>query len=346
MPFYQKLDPSSEEGKRTVDRLIRLRRSLREQIPTRTQSKTLLLATWNLRDFDKPIYGYRLTESYYYIAEIIASFDIVAVQEVYRDMTALDRVMELLGGHWKYIFSDATEGRQGNDERIAFVYDSRKIKFSGLAGEMVLPPVKNEAGERLPIEQIWRTPLICGFSAGWAKFMLCSVHIQWGEGTAESPERVEEIRQVADFLKNRTEDPTAWARKIILLGDFNIFKKEDKTYQVLQEAGFECPYPLLKKDYYTNIGKNRRQYDQILLRERKNRFEVMRGGNFDFFDVVFRDDEEATYQSLMKKPKKEELYKNYSQWRTHQISDHFPLWVELRIDYADEYLEDKLERAS
>jgi hypothetical protein len=33
----------------------------------------------------------------------------------------------------------------------------------------------------------------------------------------------------------------------------------------------------------------------------------------------------------------------YKQWRTFQMSDHFPLWVELRIDFSDAYLQRKLE---
>jgi hypothetical protein len=26
------------------------------------------------------------------------------------------------------------------------------------------------------------------------------------------------------------------------------------------------------------------------------------------------------------------------EWRTFQISDHLPMWVELKVDFADEYL--------
>ena len=28
----------------------------------------------------------------------------------------------------------------------------------------------------------------------------------------------------------------------------------------------------------------------------------------------------------------------YREWRTHQLSDHLPMWVEIRTDYTDEYL--------
>jgi len=28
-----------------------------------------------------------------------------------------------------------------------------------------------------------------------------------------------------------------------------------------------------------------------------------------------------------------------TKWRTFQMSDHLPLWVELKIDFSDQYLE-------
>lgn len=357
MPFYQKLDASSKDDNRTIQKILEIRKALKSQIPKRTLSETLLLATWNIRDFDKSSYGIRLKESYYYMAEVIASFDIVAIQEVYKNLDALDRLMSILGGHWKYVFSDVTEGRRGNEERIAYVYDSRKISFGGLAGELVLPPIAEKVTDAdgktktiyRPVSQIWRTPLICGFQAGWAKFMLSSVHIQWGASTANSKERIQEIEQVAKFLKKRTKDKTAWARKLILLGDFNIFSTNDETYKALEKYGFECPEHI--RDIITNMGKKGRTYDQILVREREDRFEVKAGGTFKYFDYVFKDDEQHIYESMMKKAKKkrsdpDKYYSSYKNWRTHQMSDHLPLWVELRIDYADEFLQDKLNKNS
>jgi hypothetical protein len=32
----------------------------------------------------------------------------------------------------------------------------------------------------------------------------------------------------------------------------------------------------------------------------------------------------------------------YRQWRTFQMSDHLPMWVEIGIDFSDAYLERKL----
>lgn len=361
MPFYQNLNPKdSIEDKRIVQNLMHLRTRLEAEIPHKTLNETLLVATWNIREFDKPSFGSRLKESYFYIAEIIARFDIVAVQEVYKDLRGLDEVMKVLGSDWDYIFSDVTEGAQGNSECIAFVYDKRKVRFGGLAGELVIPPDKDNP---TPI-QFWRTPLICGFRAGWAKFMICSVHILWGkqQGKKVPKERIEEITRLAKFLKKRTEDQAAWARKLILLGDFNIGKQGDETFMPLQDAGFVAPEAL--KAVYSNVTQDK-QYDQILFRELENSLEFIAGGTFDYFKTVFRIEDEPIYTPLMERKqaqeqpltqsetvqeettqeeianKKEVAY--YKRWRTYQMSDHLPLWVAFKIDFSDEYLARKLK---
>jgi len=349
MPFYQDLNPKKEEGKRTIERLLELRRSL-ERLPERTQKETLMLATWNIREFDSPKFGKRLDEAIYYIAEIIDKFDLVAIQEVHKNLKGMDRLMKVLGGYWKYIFTDTTEGRQGNQERMAIVYDTRKVRHSGLAGELVLP-AKKESGEIKPVPQFYRTPFICGFRASWAKFMLATVHIQWGESKAEPPGRIEEIRQLAQFLKKRTLDENAWARNLILLGDFNIFRPENETFQELVKAGFVIPDKLQKLP--TSAAKPR-HYDQIAFRVRKNSLEMTgKAGAYNFYNKVFRNTDEdikiyekympSSYHKLETERKKRTYYR--SNWRTHQMSDHLPLWVELKIDYTDEYLQYKLGQA-
>ena len=350
MPFYFGVNNKSKAGKRTLQNLLSLKQALKE-IPEKSVDEKLLLATWNIRDFDKPAYGRRSDEAIFYIAEIISRFDIVAVQEVYKDLEGLERVLKVLGGYWKYIVTDMSGGTGGNKERMTFLYDSRKIRFGGLAGEMVLPPVKLDDGTKVPAEQIWRTPFICGFKAGWSKFMLATVHIKWGQSKAEPEDRVAEIRKVANFLKKRTEDETAWARNIILLGDFNIFDDGDKTFEQLTNAGFEVPEKLT--EFTSNAGRSR-HYDQIAFRTQAGRLEWTENcGVFDYYEHVYRKEDESTYVSEMgsayfetKKGRKRTesqrstYYKSY--WRTHQMSDHLPMWVELKIDFSKEYLEGRL----
>lgn len=359
MPTYKDLDGSTPQGKRTIERLLELRKAL-GKIPERTQERTLLLATWNIREFDSTKYGPRMKEALYYIAEIIARFDLIALQEVNKNLDALEDLMKILGNNWSYVITDTTEGTSGCDERLAFVYDIRKVKHAGLAGELVLPPIEVKKGVYKPAIQLWRTPFLCGFTAGWCDFMLATVHIQWGTSKADPEPRVEEIRKIVQFLKERTLDETAWARNLILLGDFNIWKPNNKTFMELEEAGFVIPEQI--RTLPTNINR-KRHYDQIAFRVRDGSLTMTEktdktdnAGVFDFYQTVYREEDRKIYEEYMPKgywkmqsgadrPEDGAWSKKwyYGEWRTYQMSDHFPMWIELRIDYSDKYLIKRLD---
>src|SRR3954452_2766953 len=141
MPSYADLVPEGQFAQddepartRAVKTLLTLREALRSATPARSP-ETLLLGTWNLREFDSTTWGSRLPESYAYIAEVIDRFDLVAVQEIRADLAALDELRFRLGRHWSYLVSDVTEGRAGNQERLGYLYDTRKVQFLGIAGE-------------------------------------------------------------------------------------------------------------------------------------------------------------------------------------------------------------------
>ena len=87
--------PSTPAGRRIRERRQALAAALGAEIPRRTLQETLLLATWNIREFDSPSYGDRLPEALLFIAEILSRFDLIAVQEVREDLAALDAVREL-----------------------------------------------------------------------------------------------------------------------------------------------------------------------------------------------------------------------------------------------------------
>jgi len=358
MSLYQEINEQTPEGLRTLERLLALREQLEQEVPQRNMDDTLLLATWNIREFDSPAYGERLKESFYYIAEIISRFDIVAIQEVRKDIKAIDKLLRILGPHWDYILSDVTEGSQGNKERMAFVFDTRKVRFGRLAGELVLPPIRQRVDGKTvykPVNQLARTPFMCGFHAGWTSFMLATVHIIYGKGGANSPERVEEIKQLAKFLRERTEDETAWSRNLILLGDFNIFDTKDQTMKAMVDEGFMIPASLME---LPSNAKQNKHFDQIAFRIRKDRFEITgNAGVIQFFDTVFREEDELAYSTYMgekyKKDSKgrardEKSKKNYyiTNWRTHQMSDHLPMWVEFKVNFTDQYLDAKLRKGA
>ena len=120
---------NAASGRRCAERLLAMRKSL-APLRARKSDASLLLATWNIRDFDsnKFRFGPRLPETFYYIAEIMSCFDLVAVQEVNRDLSALEKVNKKIGYLQILILP-----------RLAFFqqYILKGNIFDGIAGLMV-----------------------------------------------------------------------------------------------------------------------------------------------------------------------------------------------------------------
>jgi endonuclease/exonuclease/phosphatase family metal-dependent hydrolase len=333
MPFYKKIDNRTMEGRRTAESLLRLKTELDIAIPSKTADPTLLLATWNIREFGGTKSGGRDTESLYYIAEIISRFDLVAVQEVRDNLDVLDELIYILGSWWKYLVSDVTFGTQGNNERHAFIYDTRKITFGGLAGELV-PEMKKENGVLKSDFSFARTPFLAGFKAGWFKFTLCTQHFYYGESKPDDTQRLLEAQKVVELLQKRMKSKDAWGYNTILLGDFNIFSTKDHTFQALEKGMFKIPDKL--KGIYTNAIQDK-PFDQIafLSRDVETQLGLARAGTFPFFNHVYRDSDWQVYQPNT-------TLNKYKQWRTFKMSDHLPLWVELYVDFGNAYLQRKM----
>ncbi|MCC6945480.1 MAG: endonuclease/exonuclease/phosphatase family protein [Thermomicrobiales bacterium] len=367
------------DAKRAAQRLRRMRRDL-QSLRKRKSDSTLLLATWNIRDFDSNEFkqGPRLPETFFYIAEIISCFDLVALQEVNRDLSALDRVMEILGSEWQFIATDTTEGVSGNGERMAFVYNTEKVRFRNIAGEIVLPngqlivsPKRTgdagtarglESAENAAIEtaidsgleeaeyQFARTPFVVSFESGWFRFNLCTVHIYYGSASGKPlRRRIDEIRKLVKFMAERQDrenrpfasNPTA-GENYILLGDFNVVSPEHETMEALRDRGFVVP-PAIDGDKVRTPEDH--FYDQIAVRVSEPSFRVITGGMVDMYKSVFRANptDMRLYASCMPPPteKEKDLAEDqrYRKWRTWQMSDHRPLWIEIDTDYANKYLE-------
>jgi hypothetical protein len=224
---------------------------------------------------------------------------------------------------------------------MAFLYDSRKIKFGGLAGEIVIPPQQGR-------EQLARTPFVCGFETGWLRFMLCTVHIYYGTAKADDPGRIREIQQLTSFLSDHVKQASAWCRNLVLLGDFNIFETSDTTFRALADSGFFIPAQLQalpsnvdRNKHYDQMAFISHAYDPTIVQDRLTR---CRAGVFNYFEEVYRDQDEGVhgeemgpaYARLANASAKTAYYR---QWRTFQMSDHLPMWMEMAIDFGQEYLE-------
>jgi hypothetical protein len=239
--------------------------------------------------------------------------------------------------------------------------------FRNIAGEIVLPKTLLVGG----IEQFARTPFLVKFQSGWCKFTLNTVHLYYGEDTgAKLERRIEEIDKIAEFLAKRAEREE---ENYVLLGDMNIVSPTDKTMKALKKHKFVLPSDLVKNEIPKEFLKNEapattpapkagatednefasnmsrdKFYDQIAFYSKKNELELgkskKKAGVFNYYDSVFREDDWKTYFDISDIKDKwgatDAKRKDYfaKKWRTWQMSDHLPLWVELNIDFTDKYL--------
>lgn len=367
MNYWMLKNLDEADLRRAIPRLRKLREQLSE-VPPKDSGGNLLLASWNLRDFGVPGGGFghgeRLPESYFYIAETLSRFDFVAVQEV-NGLYAWEEVMAILGPNYGFIASDVTEGVSGNGERLAYLYDKRKVSFRNIAGEIVLQPSMLISKTAKGGNQFARTPYFASFQAGWRKFDICTVHIYYGEESGEKlKRRIEEIEGIVSVFGRRGDVANEAGKAMILLGDFNVVGLEHKTMAALKKEKFAVP-PAIQEP---PTGERNSYYDQIAFKLADNDALVLpkgkkeEAGSIPVLKGLFKPDEIDVYRELFEplrkaaeekaraeakkagKPKPDPIAPEdyYKEWRTWQISDHQPLWVRLDADDSDEYLE-KLE---
>lgn len=359
MPFYAVLDSykDDENYPKKADwisrRLITLRYDLHKHITEQRQPDSLIIGSWNIQAFDGGLP--RLDESYHYIAEIIAAFDICAIQEVKVDLAPLRKLLSLLGPNWDYFVSDTSDHEGGNSERIAFIYNKNKVFFRNLIGEIVVG--KNE----LPSSaQIARSPFFSAFQAGWFRFALVSTHITYGpKDEAGLQLRADEITAISNAIakKAKSEDQV-----YIFLGDMNIESRDDVIMQALTDSDLELPeFPA------TNMN-GEKFFDHIAFSvngKSTRKTKLLRHGAFDWRDAVYprkgrvieaEDDPDHVvrptmdevlvhYEPVVKAHRKEnnkepysDFASSYTRWTSTEMSDHLPVWIELETDYSNEYL--------
>lgn len=368
MPFYNDLRPESDfadrdfalvfpgmetaEKIRTIDGLLRLKAGLEADIRSkapREADRTLLIASWNLKEFGH--LTKRLPEAYFYIAEILSCFDLIAVQEVKSTMVDLNRIMRLLGSDWSYLVSDITDGASGNRERSCYIYNEKRVVPSGLVGEITLWP---ELTEGAALRQLKRTPYMTGFKAGWKRFTLVNLHLHPGDDQTDVAFRQAEVRLLLAALQKK--DPLLWTRNLILVGDMNLYAgDDDATVALFAQAQYRECEALVGQD--TNVGLSQ-AYDRMFF-HRTEYFRMSRdavgqevGGVFNLFEHVFRDEDRQDYKTKMQEHytgtrrdlenSDADLLAYYRQtWRRNQVSDHLPIWVSLTIDDSSRFLVDK-----
>ena len=293
-------------------------------IPPSQLDQTINVAIWNIREFGKKR---RTTAALHYIAEILGQFDLISLVELRSDLVDLGRVIEFLGPSWNVVYSDWIDDAGGNSERTAFLFDRRAVTFNGLAAEIDAPR-KKDGTEYLAGQSFWRAPYMCSFRAGNFDFIAIATHARWGDSIAG---REGELAMLADWVERRFKDKFVEDHDLIVMGDFNTPALDDKLFQALTRGGLQIPDALvdLKAGFNTvggsNLDKDKR-YDQILhLPSLKKRF-VNVGGALDFFIS------DARIKELFPD-------ENYTRLQfSFQLSDHFPVWTQLKTDIDGERL--------
>ena len=173
-----------------MQELLALRGSVREVVPSKRLGENLLIATWNIRAFGNITRKWTSEEgdsprrdlhSVRAIAEVVRHFDVIALQEVKDNIRGLRDLMEVLGRDWSMILTDVTRGDVGNGERMAYLFDTRRVQLSGLACELVVPDeVDNVSADALS-KQFARTPYAVGFRTMDTTFVLVTLHILYGK---------------------------------------------------------------------------------------------------------------------------------------------------------------------
>lgn len=280
-----------------------------------------MIGTWNLRAFGDLTEKWSSTstdspkrdiQSLLYITEIVRRFDVIAIQEVKGNIKCLRHMMKALGDHWSFLLTDVNRGDPGNDERMAFIFDTRRVKGAGLACELVLLPGD---GHRLPSEvvdrQFARPPYGASFTCAGQTFILITLHVLYGK---KAEDRVPELEKIAQWMANWGHYEHDWGHNLIVLGDFNIDRKDDPLYQAFTSTGLRVPDALHQVPRTIFGSPLDRHYDQIAWFTGDggvSRLELAytgTAGTFDFTKVVLRS-----------------LERDQVSWR---ISDHLPLWVE------------------
>lgn len=292
-------------------------------IPEST-SNNLRLASWNIRNLN----GKKEDKAITYISEVCKNFDIIAIQEAKDDLGGLEKLQKNLGTKYKFLFSDTA----GNSERLVFVYDQTKVQFTGLAAEVVMAPGAGR-DKIAPELEFDRTPYMASFRINGCNFILVTVHIYYGSGQSVRY-RLEEIKNIARYLKKSSTDTDALDSDYIICGDFNIEQVREvmqkkagkklkgdknilqKLFGALISEGLIIPLEIQNSP--SNLDKTK-HFDQIGYQHYKDStIEFKKGGVIDFVGAVYIGDPKLKYK----------------------MTDHLPMWAEFatRQDKKPKYI--------
>ena len=132
---------------------------------------------------------------------------------------------------------------------------------------------------------------------------------------------------------------------MILLRHFNIYDTEDLTMKAITTAGFTIPEQL--KGYPSNAPKTK-HYDQIafIAPDLEDRLQPSEAGVFDFYEHVYRTDDEPLYAGEMSEnvPPQGRWHRAHRARTYHILKDLLAHPPDVRTPADVDSLEDRLRR--
>lgn len=231
------------------------------------------------------------------------------------NLKALRHTLKVLGPDWGLILTDVNRSPKGNYERLAFVFDTRRVKPSGLAAELVVPEDRREGGKIAGgalREQFDRTPYAVSFQCAGQTFILVTLHVRYGDNAKD---RLGELTAIAEWLAAWAGEVEDYNQNLITLGDFNVERRDDPTWKAFTSTGL-TPAPALA-DLTRTISQSPgdvNHYDQIAWFTEGEKAKLTleptgRADRFEWTSYILQDVENEDNKSA-------------------RISDHFPLWCE------------------
>lgn len=231
------------------------------------------------------------------LVDEVRKFDVVAIQEV-RDSSSttvgyfLDKINAEDGPRYAAVEGPRL-GRSSSKEQYAFIYNTDRVNYVEDSSYTYSDP-----GDRFE-----REPFVGSFQAAGFRFVLINIHTKPDDAT-------EEIGALADVIDDALQHYPG-EHDIIALGDFNA----DCDYfnaEADQSALEEVEYRWLVPDDADTTTKASTDcaYDRIVIR-------------------VAATSEDFTGQWGIVRF---DLEHHLSAAKTAEVSDHFPVWAEFRVD--------------
>ena len=272
-----------------------------------------MLASWNIANLGVHI---RKPRDYRLMAELLSWFDIACIQEVNDDLSGLRAIEEAMGGTYRVLFSD----KAGNNERMAVIYDSAKLRPGELAAEIAVPAADKRHiridGIAGPFLGFDRNPHVLSLDVGTTRLTLVNVHLYFGGSSTDR--RVLEAYAVGRWADLRAKSGNAYGDVVYAVGDFNIPKvgPGDAIYRALTKRGLRLP---IHSGRIASAIATDNQYDQIAFTPGAARQALLGTDVFDYDGAVFA------------KVWKERTKAEFRGYLRYYMSDHRPVWAEIAV---------------